>query len=215
MSTLSHTSRPASTATLASPPPQQEAHTTLIRDFAWSPFHPLHYGAPDAGSSTTASGQSTPASEYARRLSVPGETSSSSTTGAGGGWTAGPWGGDGVMYGDPEGTDEALPSTSFGGSGGDDGDDTSAAGAGEEGGSSSSTMSAARRTSQRKSRSYATMTDYERGRRRESAGFRRGRASGEMAGAGVGAGGGDMFMFTGGLLQSDPAGRESLRQSRG
>ena len=91
------------------------------------------------------------------------------------------------MYGDPESTGEpeALPSTSFGGD--DELED-------ELGG----------KRKHRKSKSYANMTDYERGRRRESAGFRRSRASGE---------GSDMFMFTG--LQSDPAGRDSLRQSRG
>jgi len=113
------------------------------------------------------------------------------------GWSAGPWGGDGIMYGDPEHDDEhePLPSTSFGDESGDASDETGMAGTRKK----------------RKSKSYANMSDYERGRRRESAGYRRSRASGEAAAAA--AAGSDMFMFMG--RQSDLAGRDSLRQSRG
>ncbi|KAK1072656.1 HOG (high osmolarity glycerol) pathway protein [Friedmanniomyces endolithicus] len=168
---------------------------TLIRDFAWPAFHPLHYGAPDADS---ASGATTPGSEWqssTRRLSDPMDHTNNS------GWSAGPWGGDGVMYGDPEHDDEhePLPSTSFGDESGDASDETGMAGKREK----------------RKSKSYANMSDYERGRRRESAGFRRSRASGEAAAAAAAAAaaGSDMFMFMG--RQSDLAGRDSLRQSRG
>ncbi|KAK1047863.1 HOG (high osmolarity glycerol) pathway protein [Friedmanniomyces endolithicus] len=164
----------------------------LIRDFAWPAFHPLHYGAPDADS---ASGATTPGSEWqssTRRLSDPMDHTNNS------GWSAGPWGGDGVMYGDPEHDDEhePLPSTSFGDESSDASDETGMAG----------------KRKKRKSKSYANMSDYERGRRRESAGFRRSRASGE-ASAAVAAAGSDMFMFMG--RQSDLAGRDSLRQSRG
>ncbi|KAK0903638.1 HOG (high osmolarity glycerol) pathway protein [Friedmanniomyces endolithicus] len=165
---------------------------TLIRDFAWPAFHPLHYGAPDADS---ASGATTPGSEWqssTRRLSDPMDHTNNS------GWSAGPRGGDGVMYGDPEHDDEhePLPSTSFGDESSDASDETGMAG----------------KRKKRKSKSYANMSDYERGRRRESAGFRRSRASGE-ASAAVAAAGSDMFMFMG--RQSDLAGRDSLRQSRG
>ena len=107
--------------------------------------------------------------------------------GAGGsGWSAGPWGGDGVLYGDPEeGGLGPLPSTSFGNEDAQDfGDDELAV----------------KRSKHRKSKSYANMSDYERGRRRESG--KRSRVSGE-----------DVFRFSG--QQTDPAGRDSLRQSRG
>ncbi|KAK4901244.1 HOG (high osmolarity glycerol) pathway protein [Elasticomyces elasticus] len=211
-------SRPPSTTTTTPFPNFQSALAyTLVRDFAWPDFHPLHYGAPDLDST---SGATTPASEWpggSRRLSDPMDV------GASGGWSAGPWGGDGVMYGDPESSEEtgieALPATSFGEEGGE-----------EEGGNG--------RRKHRKSRSYANMTDYERGRRRESAqSFRRSRASNTSnitttSGGGAGAGGaggegtgGDIFTFHGlpqphsqslsQQSQYDPAGRDSLRQSRG
>lgn len=54
----------------------------LVRDFAYPPIHPLHYGPPPA----RASGVSTPASEY-RRLSDP-PTSWDTSKGP---WAAGPW----------------------------------------------------------------------------------------------------------------------------
>jgi hypothetical protein len=120
---------------------------------------------------------------------------SNSGSSGGGSWTAGPWGGDGVMYGDPEASfdsgGEPLPSTSFGEESGEGGEESS-------GGS--------RTRKHRKSKSYANISDYERGRRRESAGYRRSRASGDATNS-------DMFMFSG--SQTDPAGRDSLRQSRG
>src|SRR5215469_12881845 len=43
---------------------------TLVRDFAYPPYHPLHYGPP----AEQASGMSTPASEAHRRLSDPAPT---------------------------------------------------------------------------------------------------------------------------------------------
>ncbi|TKA72157.1 hypothetical protein B0A55_08363 [Friedmanniomyces simplex] len=187
MSTHSRASRPTSSAITLPTFPSTLSYT-LVRDFAWPAFHPLHYGAPDADS---ASGATTPGSEWqggGRRLSDPMDIAGSS------GWSAGPWGGDGVMYGDPEkqeGEHEPLPSTSFGDESGEVSDETGVGG----------------KRKHRKSKSYANMTDYERGRRRESAGFRRSRASGDAAAAS------DMFMFMG--QQSDPAGRDSLRQSRG
>lgn len=89
------------------------------------------------------------------------------------------------MYGDPEHDMNlaALPSTSFG-SGGDDLDDDLQFKKGKH----------------RKSKSYANISDFERGRRRES-----GRKSKDVDPG--------MFFFHG--QQSDPAGRDSLRQSRG
>ncbi|KAK0921400.1 HOG (high osmolarity glycerol) pathway protein [Friedmanniomyces endolithicus] len=191
MSTHSRVSHSESTTIAASLYPTTLSQTH-IRDFAWPAFHPLHYGAPDDDS---ASGATTPGSEWqssSRRLSDPLDHAGSS------GWSAGPWGGDGVMYGDPEHDDEhePLPSTSFGDESGDASDETGMAG----------------NRKKRKSKSYANMSDYERGRRRESAGFRRSRASGEAAAAAAAAGS-DMFMFMG--RQSDLAGRDSLRQSRG
>ncbi|KAK1059420.1 HOG (high osmolarity glycerol) pathway protein [Friedmanniomyces endolithicus] len=189
MSTHSHVSYAESTTMAPSLFHSTFSHT-LIRDFAWPAFHPLHYGAPDADS---ASGATTPGSEWqssSRRLSDPMDHTNNS------GWSAGPWGGDGVMYGDPEHDDEhePLPSTSFGDESGDASDETGMAGTRKK----------------RKSKSYANMSDYERGRRRESASFRQSRASGEAAAAAAGS---DMFMFKG--RQSDLAGRDSLRQSRG
>lgn len=78
-----------------------------------------------------------------------------------------------------------MPSTSFGNEDAQDfGDDELAV----------------KRSKHRKSKSYANMSDYERGRRRESG--KRSRVSGE-----------DAFRFSG--QQTDPAGRDSLRQSRG
>lgn len=111
-----------------------------------------------------------------------------STSSHSGGWTAGPWGGDGVMYGDPEQDSDlaALPSTSFG-----------SAGEGLEFGDDDLQF---KKGKHRKSKSYASISDFERGRRRES-----GRRS-KDADAG-------MFFFQG--QQTDPAGRDRLRQSRG
>ena len=172
-------SRPGSTVTNVPPFPSSLSYT-LVRDFAWPSFHPLHYGAPEGG----LSGATTPGSEApsgGRRLSDPLDLSQ------GGGWGPGAWGGDGVLYGDPDSTGESLPSTSFGAD--DDGFPSDASG----------------QRRHRKSKSYASISDYERGRRRESAGCRRSRPSG--------AGGDDMFMLSG--QQSDPAGRDGLRLSRG
>lgn len=102
-----------------------------------------------------------------------------------GGLSAGPWGGDGLLYGDPEQEMEPLPSTSFG-NGGDDWpeDETSF-----------------RKSKHRKSRSFADIPNYERGRRRESSH----RASRDS----------DPSLFAGGAQNYDPAGRDALRQSRG
>ncbi|KAK3676588.1 HOG (high osmolarity glycerol) pathway protein [Recurvomyces mirabilis] len=186
----SRSSRSRPTSTVAFPAFQSSLAYTSVRDFAWPVFHPLHYGAPEA-----TSGATTPGSEWTggRRLSDPMDLSNSSSGGGvGNNWTAGPWGGDGVMYGDQDQASETqhdpLPSTSFGG---DDSFD--------------STSDDGSRKKHRKSKSYANITDYERGRRRESAGYRRSRASGDATAS-------DMFRFGG---QSDPAGRDTLRQSRG
>ena len=70
-----------------------------VRDFAYSALHPLHYGpAPEA--SEPASIASTPVSEFQRRLSDPTRASWGTSLG---GWSAGPWGGDGSV------NDQHLP----------------------------------------------------------------------------------------------------------
>ncbi|TKA31616.1 hypothetical protein B0A50_01693 [Salinomyces thailandicus] len=195
-------SRPASTTTsttlnLNTPP------SALVRDFAYPLFHPLHHGAPPED----LSGTTTPGSDWtsSRRLSDPQDVphpSSTSSHGRGT-WTAGPWGGDGgVIYDHPSAPSdphaqgiESLPSTSF------DADAEAAEGSAQ-----------GRRKYQRKSRSYGNIADFERGRRRKSAGYRRSRTSLDAEAAKSGAGG-DMFLFGG--SGGDPAGRASLRLSRG
>lgn len=145
-----------------------------VRDFAYPSFHPMHYGPPPE----PPSGATTPNSEWShsRRLSDPQDNSWSSSG------RAGPWGGDGYLYPESGGDVEALPSTSFG----EEGDDDDHLGI--------------RRSKHRKSRSYGNISDWERGRGRES-----GRE---------GAGPSDnMFLFS--TSQLDPAGSESLRHSRG
>ncbi|KAK4543277.1 hypothetical protein LTR36_005636 [Oleoguttula mirabilis] len=206
-------SRPQSSAFPAFPSSLSYA---VVRDFAYPVFHPMHYGAPpDPPSRAT-----TPGSEWnsgGRRLSDPGEE-----TGGASSWSAGPWGGDGAIYGDPESEDgmESLPSTSFGEEDGGDGEGMDEAG-GSNGSSGKSSSSSSNSKTHRKSKSYANFSDYERGRRRESAGqpqqqYRRSRASGGEAAqpqpqASI-ATATDMFHFGG--QQSDPAGRDTLRQSR-
>ncbi|KAF2773471.1 hypothetical protein EJ03DRAFT_323965 [Teratosphaeria nubilosa] len=174
-------SRPRS-STLTFPAFQSTLSYALVRDFAYDAFHPMHYGAPPELDTDA----STPGSEWnaGRRMSDPMDSGSG---GSGGAWSAGPWGGDGSLYADPHGAEgiEALPSTSFG----DDGESVSEWSDGSRG------------KKHRKSKSYADISDYERGRRRESTGYRRSRQGGD-----------DMFLFSG--YQTDPAGRDSLRQSR-
>jgi hypothetical protein len=142
----------------------------LVRDFAYPPVDPMHYGTPP----DPPSGATTPASEWTptRRLSDPSE---------GFGWPAPSWNTE-----SPSGS-EALPSTSFG----------------ESTGSSKSNK-------HRKSRSYASISDWERGRRRESgSAARRSRTSGDASGN-------DMFHFGSSASSQtlDPAGSGSLRHSR-
>lgn len=111
------------------------------------------------------------------------------------GWSAGPWGGDGVLYGDPKQDDDltALPSTSF---------------ANDEAGDTALPLELEgddlifKKEKLGKSKSYASPSDFERGRRRESAGRAEPQGSDSA-----------MFMFQG--QQSDPAGRDRLRLSRG
>ncbi|KAF2419005.1 hypothetical protein EJ08DRAFT_574194, partial [Tothia fuscella] len=67
----------------------------LVRDFAYPPYHPLHYGP----TPERASGVSTPASDVHRRLSDPVPAWSSSR----GEWSPAPW----------TATGEQLPTTSF------------------------------------------------------------------------------------------------------
>ncbi|KAK4504309.1 hypothetical protein PRZ48_005225 [Zasmidium cellare] len=161
------------------PPFQSSLSYALVRDFAYPTFHPMHFGGPPEDPS----GASTPGSEWnaGRRASDSAEGSAMTGRGA---WSAGPWGGDGLLYGDPEQEMEPLPSTSF--SSGDD--------EWEEGETSF------RRSKHRKSRSFADIPNYERGRRRES-GHRMSRDS-------------DPSLLAG-SQNYDPAGRDALRQSRG
>ncbi|KAI9861395.1 MAG: HOG (high osmolarity glycerol) pathway protein [Trichoglossum hirsutum] len=65
---------------------------TSVRDFAYPALHPLHYGPPP-DPLLAPSSLSTPASEQ-RRLSDPPRAS---WEGSRGNWSAGPWGGDGVV----------------------------------------------------------------------------------------------------------------------
>ena len=178
----SQRSRPQSPA-LEYPAFTSSLSYTNVRDFAYEVFYPLHYGAP-----LEPSNPSTPGTEWnsGRRQSDPMDQWNSGSGAHAGGWTAGPWGGDGVMYGDPENDASlaALPSTSFG------------SGDGSELGDEDPHF---KRSKHRKSKSYADISDFERGRRRESG--RRSRDSNT-----------GIPLFHN---QSDPAGRDSLRQSRG
>ncbi|KAI9885571.1 MAG: hypothetical protein M1823_002630 [Watsoniomyces obsoletus] len=91
ISNLSHSqSRPSSRVF---PIIETSMPETLIRDFAYSTLHPLHFG-PAPESSEPGSIVSTPVSESHRRLSDP--TRASWVTSLGG-WSAGPWGGDGSV----------------------------------------------------------------------------------------------------------------------
>lgn len=186
----SQRSRPQSTS-LEYPAFNSSLPYALVRDFAYPVFHPLHYGA-----QLEPSGASTPASDWNpnRRQSDPMDQWNGASSHIGG-WTAGPWGGDGVMYEDPdshEGSIAALPSTSFGRSS----DDIPPLEFGED-------EFVFKKGKHRKSKSYASITDWDRdrGRRRES-----GRRSRESSDQGL-------FYFSG--HQTDPAGRDSLRLSRG
>ncbi|KAJ5749897.1 hypothetical protein N7533_006925 [Penicillium manginii] len=77
----------------------------LVRDFAYPPIHPLHYGPPPH-----ASGVSTPASEY-RRLSDP-PTSWDTSRGP---WSSGPWSTENNQgQGQGQGQQQQLPAMSFG-----------------------------------------------------------------------------------------------------
>ncbi|KXS98153.1 hypothetical protein AC578_9416 [Pseudocercospora eumusae] len=157
------------------PPFQSSLSYALVRDFAYPPYHPMHFG----GHPEHHSGASTP-SEWSAGRRASDSAESSAMAGR-----TGPWGGDGLLYGDPDQDMEPLPSTSFGsGSGVDDwgGDETSF-----------------RKSKHRKSRSFHDIPNYERGRRRESS--RTSRGDGELA-----------YQHS---SLSDPAGRDALRQSRG
>ncbi|RMY54953.1 hypothetical protein D0865_04437 [Hortaea werneckii] len=189
---------------------QSSLSYALVRDFAYPYFHPMHYGAPpEPPSEATTPGAFGEGEQWGsgRRLSDPMDA-------PGSGWTAGPWGEHGGVrnrYGtseepedmgrlDGSGDFENLPRTSFGGGGIDD-DLVEGIGGG----------SGTRRQHSRKSRSYGNMADFERGRRRESAGYRRSRTGQDAASGGAAAG--DMFHFSG-SSQADAAGRDTLRQSR-
>ncbi|KXS93391.1 hypothetical protein AC579_1287 [Pseudocercospora musae] len=157
------------------PPFQSSLSYALVRDFAYPPYHPMHFG----GHPEHPSGASTPSEWNAGR-----RASDSAESSAMGGRT-GPWGGDGLLYGDPDQDMEPLPSTAFASAaGGDDwaDDETSF-----------------RKSKHRKSRSFHDIPNYERGRRRESS--RTSRGDGELA-----------YQQP---SRSDPAGRDALRQSRG
>lgn len=112
----------------------------VVRDFAYPPFHPMHYGPVDEPHSEA----STPTSQFdsSRRLSDPPYREMSQPGGG-----VGPWG-DSSSQGD------RLPSTSFAGDHYSDDEDPGQTG---------------RRVSRhRRSKSYAHMEDYARGRRRSS-----------------------------------------------
>ncbi|KAI9844650.1 MAG: HOG (high osmolarity glycerol) pathway protein [Thelocarpon superellum] len=100
---LSTYSNASNVSQMRSRPPSQaflNLHSSLsytaVRDFAYPDVHPMHYGPPPEPSGH-ASGVSTPASEAHRRLSDPARASWDRT---GGGWSVGPWGGEGPMSGE-------------------------------------------------------------------------------------------------------------------
>lgn len=76
----------------------------LVRDFAYPPIHPFHYGPPPPH----ASGVSTPASEY-RRLSDPPPSWDTSK----GPWLTGQWSTE-SNHGQGQGQQQQLPAMSFG-----------------------------------------------------------------------------------------------------
>ena len=199
ISRTSQRSRPQSTA-LEYPAFSSTLAYALVRDFAYPPFHPLHYGA-----ELEASGASTPGSDWnsSRRASDPMEQWNGVSASTHTGWTTGPWGGDGVMYGDPEHAElAALPSTSFGSG---DGDAQPLEFMGDE-------DMHFKKGKHRKSKSYASISDFERGRRRESGRKSRDANAVMAANANADRDQQGIFFFHG--QQTDPAGRDSLRQSR-
>ncbi|KAI9823271.1 MAG: HOG (high osmolarity glycerol) pathway protein [Phylliscum demangeonii] len=90
-SNLSHAaSRPPSHVP---PVPESSLAYTSVRDFAYPALHPLHLG-PGPEPSEPNSMASTPISESHRRLSDPARRGWGPLLGA---WSAGPWGGDGLL----------------------------------------------------------------------------------------------------------------------
>lgn len=77
---------------------------SLVRDFAYPIINPYHYGPPPE-TSANQSGNSTPASEFHRRLS---DSMATTWSGANPQWSAGPWGGDGLFANQP------LPPIAYG-----------------------------------------------------------------------------------------------------
>lgn len=163
---------------------------TAVRDFAYAADDPYHYGIPTA---IPSSGATTPASEFygGRRLSDPAEALRSGARF----FSAGQWGGDGVIFDDPSSDVAPLPSTSFG-----DSDAAYAYSSGPVGGMNDDADG--RKSKHRKSKSYADISDFDRGWRKDH------RRSKDV----------DFNRFSGSAGASnpyDPAGREGLRLSRG
>lgn len=106
MSSYSATSNPPQTHSRPSSHAFPTFHSSLpyalVRDFAYPIINPFHYGPP--AESGNESGNSTPASDFQRRLSDP---SAGSWEGAAQ-WSAGPWGGDGFF------ANQSLPSMAYG-----------------------------------------------------------------------------------------------------
>lgn len=157
---------------------------TITRDFAYDPSHYLHHGPSDddddGGSGHMPALEPHRSHSQARRSSDCGESSTVNTgINSGAHWTPGIWGGDGAIYEDMS----PLPSTSF-----------------RTPSEERSSWNRQQNQQHRKSRSYADVYSYERGRRRENSASKRGSFHG---------GGND------GAGYSDPAGREALRASRG
>lgn len=101
MSSYSATSNPSQNrsrpASHAFPTFHSSLPYALVRDFAYPIISPYHYGPPPETSGNQ-SGNSTPASEFHRRLSDPSTTT---WDGANPQWSAGPWGGDGFFASQP------------------------------------------------------------------------------------------------------------------
>lgn len=196
------------------PAPRALVYETLVRDFAYPTHHILHNGADfqlhdsdDDEDVPSCSPLSATAPHFipgrtsdipgphrdfhttTRRLSDSAESSTAGGNSLNGGapkWTPGPWGGDGAMlYEDMQ----PLPSTSF------------APTSNEQ--DESGIVWNSKQQSHRKSRSFADVPSYERGRRRGDTGSGSKRGSWQPRENSRGA------------AFSDPAGREALRTSRG
>ena len=162
------------------PPFHSSLSYALVRDFAYSPHESLHYGPIDEYES----GHSSPGADYdgGRRLSDPHRSVDGNI---------GPWGDS--SYDQHPGSRQQLPNTSFAH---DDSDE-------ESGGFSR------RISTHRKSKSYTSMDDFARGRRRSS------RDRYNKAGPRSQAGLNSQGLFQGGAVESEGRGQSAHESASG